>query len=44
MLQLTFKIKKMKSFKMLIIAALTILSASVFAQDTTRQKIKKEET
>ena len=30
----------MKSFKMLMMAALTILSVAVFAQDTTMQKMK----
>ena len=34
----------MKSLKMLMITALTILSVSVFAQDTIAQKIAKHET
>ena len=32
----------MRSFKMLMMAALTILSVSVFAQDTAKHKMKME--
>ena len=34
----------MKSVKMLMMAALTILTVSVFAQDSTLQKNKNKET
>jgi len=36
----TKKTYKMKSIKMLMMAALTILSVSVFAQDTAKHKMK----
>ncbi|MBI1781181.1 MAG: hypothetical protein HYR66_07395 [Sphingobacteriales bacterium] len=34
----------MKSFKILLMAAFTILSVSVYAQDTTKQNVTKQET
>jgi len=37
---LYIKSNKMKSFTMLMMAALTILSVSVFAQDSTKHKMK----
>jgi uncharacterized paraquat-inducible protein A len=39
---LHIKINKMKSIKMLMMAALTILSVSVFAQDSTNHKMKMQ--